>query len=55
VRFLLKYLIDGVIVPRSKAEEVDKAVKSAEAAFESWSILPPSKRAQERINASVFE
>ncbi|CBY33202.1 unnamed protein product [Oikopleura dioica] len=33
-------------VPRSKAEEVDKAVKSAEAAFESWSILPPSKRAQ---------
>ena len=42
-------------VPRSKADDVDKAVKSAQAAFESWSVLPPAKRAQERINALFID
>ena len=42
-------------VPRSNADDVDKAVKSAQVAFESWSVLPPAKRAQERINAVFID
>ncbi|KAF5861559.1 hypothetical protein ETB97_012808 [Aspergillus alliaceus] len=44
-------------IPNSTPEQIDKAVKAAEAAFPSWSATPPSQRSQylERIASRIEE